>query len=620
MEVASNILKAIQKSHVPLAPNSVRNSSAQNYAKLLAAVGDAEVVMIGEASHGTKEFYQQRAEITKQLIIQKGFTFVAAEADWPDAYRANRYVQNGKKSDLSAKDSLGDFRRFPLWMWRNTVVNEFMQWLRRHNDTKIDAKHKVAFYGMDLYSFYSSMDAVIEYLQQVSPEDAKLAKKRYSSFDRFQGEPSSYGMAAGFGLSPSFEKEVVATLVDLQKKEEKYLKGAGGLIDGDELFYTQQNARLVAHAEEYYRKMYHADAITWNLRDGHMVDCVTSLMEYHAHRFSGQRKEKVVLWAHNSHLGDARNTDASKRGEVNVGQLMREKFGLGKTFNIGFSTYKGSVTAAKNWDEPAQCDRVRNGIYNSYEHVFHSAAKFMKQNDYYMIFRSNDLTHNVDSELVGHLSSSRLERFIGVIYRPDTEKASHYCHTQIAKEYDAVIFMDETSAVEPLDKTAPWEKEHSLLLSSADTEDFPELEHSIHISNDLLDWRVQSAAKINEVGCTLLQKKDFEGAFSKFNKAAKYVEHDLQRFQTNRSLQEIRSQVLVNRAEVNFHLKNWNFVIRDCNTVLALKPNMMQAHLLIAKAYTEKGHSSEAKFHYEMASKATADKPISIQSIIHERR
>jgi len=423
-------------------------------------------------------------------------------------------------------------------MWRNSEVVEFATWLRAHNDSKNDVKQKVAFYGMDLYSFYTSMDAVIEYLKQVSPDDAKIAKKRYSNFDRFQGEPSAYGMAAGFGLSKSYEREVVATLTDLHKKEEQYLKGAGGLIDGDELFYTKQNARLVAHAEEYYRKMYHADEITWNLRDGHMVDCVTNLMDYHSNRFRGERKEKVVLWAHNSHLGDAKFTEASQRGEVNVGQLMREKMGLNRTFNIGFSSFRGSVTASKNWDEPAQCDRLRNGIFSSFEHVFHSGAKFMNEKDYYMIFRSNSNNYVVDREALENLSQERLERYVGVVYRPDTEKASHYCLSKITKEYDAVIFMDETKAVEPVDETVPWRKEHDLISSVVDDDDYPELEAGIHVPDDLLTWRIEAATKINDIGCSLMHKKDFHGALTKFDKAVKYVEHNLQRFQSNRTLQD----------------------------------------------------------------------------------
>jgi len=567
--------------------------------------------MIGEASHGTHEFYLERAELSRQLIQKKGFTFIAVEGDWPDAYRVNRYVQHGKKSDTTAKESLGDFRRFPLWMWRNSVILDFISWMRSYNDSQTDLLKKVAFYGMDLYSFYSSMDAVIEYLMKVSPEDARVAKKRYSNFDRFQGEPSYYGFATGLGISSSLEKEVISTLVDLQKKEETYLRGIGGLIDGDELFYTKQNALLVAHAEEYYRKMYQANEVTWNIRDGHMVDSVSSLINYHKKKFSGQRIEKVIVWAHNSHIGDARYTEAGgKRREINVGQLMREKFGLKNTFNIGFSTYRGSVTASKNWDEPAQCDRVRNGIYGSFEHIFHQATENSDNKNYYLIFRTNNPNIEVNPELINSLNGSRYERYIGVIYRPDTEKASHYSKTNICKEYDSIIFMDETHAIEPIDKTIPWEKQLDQIKKVDDNDIYPELESGAEIENDSLEWRLQAASEINEVGIEMMKKNDYLYAFQKFDKALKYAEYNLKLFQNKRNLQEIRMKILINRAEASSCTKNWSSVINDCNAVLSLYPSSIEAHLLIAKALEAKGNIQESRFHFEIAAKKTSEHPV----------
>jgi len=449
------------------------NTSHSNYSALLDAIGDAKVVLIGEASHGTHDFYEQRAEITKLLITQKGFNMIATESDWPDAYRVNRFVQKGKTNvDSNPEDSLGNFRRFPLWMWRNKVVENFVQWLRDFNDGKfhnddsyvMKAEDKVAFYGMDLYSFYSSMDAVVEYLEKVSPDDAKLAKKRYSNFDRFQGEPSAYGMHSGIGLSPPLEKEVVATLLDLHHNSEAYLKGVGGLIDGDELFYSKQNAELVKNAEEYYRKMYRANENTWNIRDSHMADCVEKLLQFHDMKHP-DRTHKVVLWAHNSHLGDARATDAGRsRGEWNVGQLIREKFGKENTFNIGFSTYHGTVTAANRWDDPAYVFKVRHGKENSYEHVFHTIADSLeKSRDFFYLFRTNNPKVEINKSVVEIFTPMRLERYIGVIYRPDTEVASHYSKGCIAQEYDSVIFIDKTSALEPIDYTKTWEKTKFLL-------------------------------------------------------------------------------------------------------------------------------------------------------------
>jgi len=452
---SSNEVETLKKSAVAL---DLRDP---DYTKIEQAIGEAPVVLIGEASHGTHEFYEQRAEITKRLIQNKGFTMIAVEADWPDAYRVNRYVQKGKHSrDKSADDALQDFKRFPLWMWRNTVVRDFVEWLSQFNDNK-EKKERIAFYGMDLYSFYSSMDAVVEYLEKVAPEDAKKARKNYSNFDRFQGEPSAYGYAAGLGLIRPLERDVVKTLVDLREKEEEYLKGVGGLIDGDELFYAQQNAQLVKNAEEYYRQMYAADERTWNIRDKHMADCVSSLVEFHTSKFP-DKKQKVVIWAHNSHIGDASKTDAGrKRGEWNIGQLLRERFGLNQTFNIGFNTYTGSVTAATEWDRPAQFKHVNPGMANSNELLFHKVAESMDQKNFLLINRSNSDQVKTDSLAVNILSQPRYERYIGVIYRPDTEKASHYTNASIGQEFDSVIFMDETNAVEPLDYTKTWTPEHA---------------------------------------------------------------------------------------------------------------------------------------------------------------
>jgi len=605
----NNIASIIRKSAFPVINRHAvsETSVAQNYSALLDAVGDAEIVMIGEASHGTHDFYHQRAEITKQLILKKNFTFIAIEGDWPDAYRVNRYVQHGKRKDNTAAEALGDFKRFPLWMWRNRVIMDFVEWLRGHNDQFNDAHKKVAFYGMDLYSFYSSMDAVIEYLEKVSPEDAKVARRRYSNFDRFQGEPHAYGQAAGFGLSGAYEKEVLSTLLDLKKKEEDYLKGVGGLIDGDELFYTQQNAELVKNAEEYYRKMYQADERTWNLRDKHMVDCVTSLFNYHKKKFKGERQEKVVIWAHNSHLGDARQTDASLRGEWNVGQLMRERFGLTKTFNIGFSTYTGTVTAAKSWDKPAQCMKVRNGLTESYEHVLHSATENWEYKDYYMLFRSNTPNVKVNPELVDALLPPRYERYIGVIYRPDTEKASHYCKSSLPKEYDSVIFLDQTRAVEPIDPTKPWEDQHKLLVETpVDPDTYPELEQFSFTADDKLEYRLQAGRDISQVGLELMKKGDYVNAIHKFDKALQYVEYNLKKHQGKREVQELRLKIMIDRADAYYNLKLWSGVIRDCSTIINLDPSHFQAHLLLGKAYDEKGQDSIAKHHYEIAAKGAS--------------
>jgi len=258
-------------------------------------------------------------------------------------------------------------------------------------------------------------------------------------------------------------------LCDLRERGEDYLKGVGGLIDGDELFYAKQNAKLVANAEEYYRKMYHGDESTWNLRDSHMAECVASLLDFHNEKHP-HVTNKLIIWAHNSHLGDARFTDKGRRrGEHNVGQLIREHFGWTRTFNIGFSSYYGTVTAANKWDEPAHLMKVNPGMKGSHEELFHSASLGLNTKDYYMIFRSNSDEYKVDAELVAALSQPKLERYIGVIYKPNTERASHYSNSTITKEYDSVIYMDQTTALQPLDPTTTWDKDKQFLFHDVKT-------------------------------------------------------------------------------------------------------------------------------------------------------
>jgi len=308
---------------------------------------------------------------------------------------------------------------------------------------------------MDLYSFYSSMQAVIEYLRIVSPEDTKKVEQVYNQFDRFQGEPQMYGFAVGSGLSPSYQEEVVQTCVNLRNKGETYLRGIGGLINGDELFYATQNAELVKNAEEYYRKMVEPDEKSWNYRDTHMANCVLSLIDFYKKKNITGGEPKVILWAHNSHMGDASQTDVNFRGELNIGQILRERLGLQNTFNIGFSTYTGTVTATTNWDEPAQLKDVNPAVPGSYEDLFHRYADDINP-DFYLIFRSNNPAVKVNEKLVDALTKPRLSRYIGVIYRPDTERWSHYYRGSLARQWDAMIHLDETSAIEPLDMTTPW--------------------------------------------------------------------------------------------------------------------------------------------------------------------
>jgi erythromycin esterase-like protein/adenine/guanine phosphoribosyltransferase-like PRPP-binding protein len=406
-------------------------------------VGDAQFVLIGEASHGTHEFYEARARMTRRLIEEKGFCAVAVEADWPDAYRVNRHVR-GRGHDATAEEALRGFERFPTWMWRNTVVLDFVGWLRERNDRLgDDQRAKAGFYGLDLYSLYRSIREVIAYLEGVDPAAAARARERYACFDHFSGDDGqAYGFAAAFGAGETCEEEVVEQLVDLQRHALEYAR-RDGLVAEEELFYAEQNARTVKAAAEYYRAMFSGRVSSWNLRDRHMVDTLEALAG-HLGRQRGERA-RIAVWAHNSHLGDARATEVAAHGEVNVGQLVRERH-PGDCRLFGFTTYTGTVTAASDWDAPAERKLVRPALSDSVEELFHDVGE-----------KSFLVTQRAAQE-VEALRSARLERAIGVIYRPETERQSHYFRARLAEQFDAVIHIDETRAVEPLERTARWEE------------------------------------------------------------------------------------------------------------------------------------------------------------------
>ena len=420
------------------------NGSPADYGELLEFFGGAHVVLLGEASHGTHEFYRERAQITKRLIRERGFTAIAVEADWPDAYRVNRYVQ-GQNLDADAVEALGGFRRFPAWMWRNADVLDFIGWLRSHNDSLAPGSVKTGFYGLDLYSLHTSIEAVLNYLDKVDPAGAQRARYRYACFEHFGEDPQAYGYAASFGLSRTCESEVIGQLVELQRRAAEYAR-RDGRVAAEDFFYAEQNARLVKNAEQYYRTMFRGRVSSWNLRDQHMAETLGALQEHLAAQNRGQPKHdtKVVVWAHNSHLGDARATQMGQAGEWNLGQLVRQKHGR-DSVSVGFSTYSGTVTAASNWGEPAERKRVRPAMPGSYEDLFHDVA-----------IPAFALTLPPDSHVAGGLREPRLERAIGVIYRPESERASHYFHASLSDQFDAIIHIDETRAVEPLELTAEW--------------------------------------------------------------------------------------------------------------------------------------------------------------------
>jgi erythromycin esterase-like protein len=409
---------------------------ASDYDPLLGRIGDARVVLLGEASHGTHEFYRTRARITQRLIAEKGFGAVVVEADWPDAYRVNRFVR-GLPGDEEAVDALEGFRRFPVWMWRNADVLDFVGWMRDHNDHLADEHARAGFYGMDLYSLHSSMQAVLRYLDRVDPAAARRARHRYSCFDHFAEDPQAYGYATSFGLSEGCQDDVVATMVEITRKALDYAR-RDGLVAADEFFQAEQNARLVKNAEAYYRAMFAGRELSWNLRDQHMTETLQAVI---AHLERTGRPAKVVVWAHNSHLGDARFTEMGERGELNVGQLVRERFGYAAV-NVGFTTHTGTVTAATDWDAPAERKRVRPSLPGSYEALFHEVGL------------PKMLLLLGDSAPAG-LHEPRLERAIGVIYRPESERVSHYFQARLPQQFDVVLHFDETRAVEPLERVAP---------------------------------------------------------------------------------------------------------------------------------------------------------------------
>jgi erythromycin esterase-like protein len=405
----------------------------EDYDTIVARAAGARYVLLGEASHGTAEFYRLRAEITQRLIAEAGFAAVAVEADWPDAYRVNRFVR-GLSYDDDPHAALADFERFPTWMWRNTEVAAFVEWLRSWNDALEPSQRKTGFYGLDLYSLHRSMSAVIAFLEEVEPAAAERARERYSCFDHFGPNPQVYGYETGLGGVEACEQQAIEQLLELHARR------AGNGVDGpvpiedDDGFYAEMNARVVANAEQYYRSMFRSGVDAWNLRDTHMAEMLDELVVY---LDTTRGPTKVVVWAHNSHVGDARATEMGEAGEVNLGQLVREDHAA-EALLVGFSTYAGTVTAASDWDGRVERKRIRPALEGSWEDVLHQrgAGEFV-----------------VDT---AELDARRLERAIGVIYRPETERVSHYFHARPAAQFDLLIHIDETTAVEPLEATALW--------------------------------------------------------------------------------------------------------------------------------------------------------------------
>lgn len=403
-----------------------------DYDALIEAAKSRDFVLLGEATHGTQEFYRMRAEITRRLVAELEFDAVAVEADWPDAYRLNRYVR-GDRADGTALRAFDDFERFPTWMWRNTEVLRFIEWLAVHNGSR-GGEAAVGFYGLDMYSLYRSAEQVIAYLDQVDQEQAEVARRQYAALDHVR-DPQSYGYEAAHGLRPDCRDAVRSRLVELMRRGPEYLS-RDGRAAADEQFFAERNAHVVMSAEAYYREMFGRRVDTWNLRDAHMTQ---TLLALHEHLQGQGRPGRIVVWAHNSHLGDARATQMGLSGEWNVGQLLREKAGRERTLLVGFTTYTGTVTAAYEWDGEAEQRRVKPARADSYEGLFHQTRldRFCLQ--------------MTGPDACKELEAPRLERAIGVLYRPDTELQSHYFQALLASQFDILFHLDETQAVEPLD-------------------------------------------------------------------------------------------------------------------------------------------------------------------------
>ena len=420
-------------SDLELLPELIRSSAEElpeiddpAFGALFDRFGDARVVLLGEASHGTSEFYRARAAISRRLIERHGFTIVAVEADWPDAATVDRYVRHRPKR--AGEDAA--FERFPTWMWRNTDVDDFIRWLRGHNEERA-YEAMTGFYGLDLYNLSSSMRAVIDFLEREDPELARLASKRYGCLEPWADNPAAYGRHSLVEGYARCEVGVVQMLKELMDGRANCLSE-----ECDEWLDASANARLVKNAEAYYRVMYYGSAESWNLRDTHMFETLCQVL-----RAKGPRS-KAIVWAHNSHIGNAAFTDMGmSRGELNIGQLTKERFG-DKARLVGFGTHSGTVAAADDWDEPMRVKRVRPSLPGSHERMSHDSgvARFL------LDLRDGE----ADERLIEALGEPRLERFIGVIYRPETERWSHYSEAILPRQFDAWVWFDETRAVTPL--------------------------------------------------------------------------------------------------------------------------------------------------------------------------
>jgi erythromycin esterase-like protein len=418
---------ALQQAARPL------TGAANDYDPLMDLIGDARFVLLGAASYGTHEFYAARARITRRLIEEKDFVAVSVDADWSGACRVGRYVR-GVGHDEDAPAALDDFRPFPSWIWRNTPVLDFVDWLKQHNRDGDPGWPKAGFYGLDLYNSTNAIRAVVRYLDQIDPAAARRARERYARSDSFGDNAPTDRDASGLDRDRSLEDEVVAHL--LQRWHAAEPVEPLGRLDPDDAFYAAQAALLAPNADRYYRKMFGGRAGWWNLRNRHMVEMLEDLAE---HLGQSGGPAKVVVWAHNRHLGDARATEVGRQGGLNVGQILRQRYGRDVVL-VGFTTYTGTVTAASDWDAPAGPRCLDPALPDSYESLFHDTGqpRFL-------------LPSGSSGAVTDFLRQERLERSIGVVYVPESERFASYFHARLPEQFDAVLHFDRTTAVQPVD-------------------------------------------------------------------------------------------------------------------------------------------------------------------------
>ena len=403
-------------------------TDADSLDPLLDAIGDARFVLLGEASHGTSEFYTWRTEISRRLVAEKDFSFIAVEGDWPDCYRVNRYVKGYEKSGASGHDVLHAFERWPTWMWANRDVVALTDWLRGHNES-LPNDRRVGFYGLDVYSLWESMAAVTHYLEGVDPKLARNAKLAYACFEPYQEDVQEYARATAL-VPTSCEAEAVEILRRLRVEGREHED-----IDPEAYFNAEQNALVARNAELYYRTMVRGGPASWNVRDRHMFETLTRLVRHHG------PNAKAIVWEHNTHIGDARFTDMARAGMLNVGQLVREAHAEDGVWLIGFGTHRGTVIAAEEWGAPMRSMRVPEARAGSYEHVMHRASSGTQSADFLLLL--------AERQLAG-LESPRGHRAIGVVYDPRTEQWGNYVPTVLTGRYDAFLYLDETHALDPL--------------------------------------------------------------------------------------------------------------------------------------------------------------------------